>query len=647
MIEYPGFFQRLQKIRSPKLLPDFDRFCCSTEQDYQPAENATSTGITSAQLRAKAELMLVTATARSSGVNDGKAFVETSADGSRASSSFHLSGNLTNAALNPARSSDPDPCVTAKSAYTGDISGHQIDDQLCTPGDDVPQGYDRFAGNEGAAYGVDTRYSSIDIPYGGCRRPQNDPSHSSNYYKQYDDSLGHSVPSPTRVDECSQFFEGDPSFVQQSYGQPTQLTTHFEQPQLYETEYRLEKFDGPRGSTHNRNVNTGVGNSRNSYENNISRSVNIQSGNRRSQNGNMNSSKIRNNNSSRNTNHNSIRSSCSNSSANEYSQGYYERDTQVENDYLFRRSFKHEQESGGRVYQRAPPDLPDFLMRKEEWTESCMPPYVEHPQFFEGDPSCFQQYKKHDRQAVPSPTRVVEHPQFFEGDPSSVQQYKKYDRQAVPSPTRVVEHPHFSEGDPSCVQQSNGQPMQLLTDFEQPRNHQLGISYIDLNNPQSPFGGGGPPLEHQSFVYSKEIVQEHNQDEYDENDSESNAEVESDNMVDNIYRNLLAQFNRKKYISKCDVNSGTNRQGNSCRSSHSNSSANESQGFYETDAQMENEYLNDDGYHTYPVPLSRKECASECAMHYDLSGSNEFDNLPIPSEEGNGCNDYQLPVTDH
>eukprot|EP00588_Corethron_pennatum_P011134 CAMPEP_0194274184 /NCGR_PEP_ID=MMETSP0169-20130528/7331_1 /TAXON_ID=218684 /ORGANISM="Corethron pennatum, Strain L29A3" /LENGTH=381 /DNA_ID=CAMNT_0039017309 /DNA_START=29 /DNA_END=1170 /DNA_ORIENTATION=+ len=381
MIEYPVFFQRLQKIRSPKFLPDFDRFCCSTEQDYLPAENATFTGFKAAQLRAKAELTLVTASARSSGVVDGEASVETSAAGSRTSSGVHRDVNLTNTALNPGelerrapvRSSDP-------------------------------------------SFEVETDCSSGENQ---TRKQQHDPHRSSNC-KQHDESLGHSVPSPSRVDA---------------------------------------------------------------------------------------------------------------------------------------------------------------------------------------------------------------HPQFSEGDPSSVQQYKKYDRQAVPSPIRLVEHPQFSEGDPSCVQQSNGQPKQLLADFEQPRNHQLGISHIDLNNPQSPFGGGGPPLEHQSFVYSKETVHEHNQDEYEnesvndyyENDSESSTEVESDNMVDNIYRNMLAQFNRKKYISKCDVNSGTNRHGNSCRSSHSNSSANESQDFYETDAQMENEYLNDDGYHTYPVPLSRKECASECAMHYDLS----------------------------
>jgi len=370
MIEYPGFFQRLQKIRSPKLLPDFDRFCCSTEQDYQPAENATSTGITSAQLRAKAELMLVTATARSSGVNDGKAFVETSADGSRASSSFHLSGNLTNAALNPARSSDPDPCVTAKSAYTGDISGHQIDDQLCTPGDDVPQGYDRFAGNEGAAYGVDTRYSSIDIPYGGCRRPQNDPSHSSNYYKQYDDSLGHSVPSPTRVDECSQFFEGDPSFVQQSNEQPMQILTHFEQAQFFLPSYPLnhqlgtryinpinsqshfrggdppfehQSFEYSTESVHEYNENDCENESVNEYyANDYENSAKAESDNMvddfyssmRAQSNRKKYMSKCGGNSSRNRHDNSICSSYSNSSANEYSQDSFEIDAQMENEYL-------------------------------------------------------------------------------------------------------------------------------------------------------------------------------------------------------------------------------------------------------------------------------------------------------------------------
>mmetsp|Transcript_47335 Transcript_47335/g.92343 ORF Transcript_47335/g.92343 Transcript_47335/m.92343 type:complete len:387 (+) Transcript_47335:201-1361(+) len=386
MIEYPVFFQRLQKIRSPKFLPDFDRFCCSTEQDYLPAENATFTGLKAAQLRAKAELTLVTASARSSGVVDGEASVETSAAGSRTSSGVHRNVNLTNTALNPGELERRAPVRSSDPSFEVETS--------CSSGENQ------------------------------TRKQQHDPHHSSNC-KQHDKFLGHSVPSPSRVDEHPQFFEGDPSFVQQSNEQPMQILTHFEQAQFF---------------------------------------------------------------------------------------------------------------------------LPSY-----------------------------------------------------------------------------------------------------------PLNHQLGTRYINPINSQSHFRGGDPPFEHQSFEYSTESVHEYNENdcenesvnEYYANDYENSAKAESDNMVDDFYSSMRAQSNRKKYMSKCGGNSSRNRHDNSICSSYSNSSANESQGFYETDAQMENEYLNDDGYHTYPVPLSRKECASECAMHYDLSGSNEFDNLPIPSEEGNGCNDYQLPVTDH
>eukprot|EP00588_Corethron_pennatum_P000703 CAMPEP_0194297642 /NCGR_PEP_ID=MMETSP0169-20130528/59380_1 /TAXON_ID=218684 /ORGANISM="Corethron pennatum, Strain L29A3" /LENGTH=708 /DNA_ID=CAMNT_0039047509 /DNA_START=43 /DNA_END=2172 /DNA_ORIENTATION=+ len=385
----PSRDEKIKKTRRTSLFPDFDRLCCSTrtEQADQPA---AFTGVTAAELRAKTE-----ASAKSAGaiVLDRGTFVETAAGGSHAPDGWHGGGSLYRpdaVAMNP---------------------GHQIGDQS---------------------------YMPCDVPQQQC-----DPYH----YHQHGPSFGQAIQPPSHVVEHPQFYDGEPSFVQPSHGQPMQHLAPFEQPQflapphshnhenatplsianltsfdeqtqqggspkfvhqsfqkmappptpIYNTqEYIYARGAGPSNSayvypntTRNDDLNSNqqsshgvnMDNIRNSnscihdhknvneyseadyygsgaeveidyrlgngYEN-TSRSVKSWSHNRRSQNGNMKSSRSRNNNSSRNKNHNSLRRSYNNSSTNKSSQGYYEMDAQAENDYLDDGGYRNHEESFNR-----------------------------------------------------------------------------------------------------------------------------------------------------------------------------------------------------------------------------------------------------------------------------------------------------------